>query len=241
MPFFKAISPLKKSLYGYREQTRIKKMVSSTNYSISITQGHGSSVAATGIVRYNNKKEETNTPAVSVPNAKIKYRKIKQSDKYIVHGEWTEDYVTQEEVATSSKELEQNVALMNRYHLIKFNLPSKKIVRYLNNCYKIDNIEAPMRYHGAGTKAIQSVLERSLADKDTEGRIVLNAEITDGKTSPAGFFYKLGFRFIDKSMNEVMETWLRKNIETETPTLTGMMYLPKNHINKVMMYGRNLL
>ena len=219
----------------------IKKMVSSANYSISITQGHGSSVAATGIVRYNNKKEETKTIAVNVPNAKIKYRKIKQSDKYIVHGEWTEDYVTQEEVATSSKELEQNVALMNRYHLIKFNFPSKKIVRYLNNCYKIDNLEAPMRYHGAGTKAIQSVLERSLADKDTEGRIVLNAEITDGKTSPAGFFYKLGFRFVDKSMNEVMEAWLRKNIETEAPTLTGMMYLPKNHINKVMMYGRNLL
>ena len=216
-------------------------MVSSANYSISITQGHGSSVAAPGIVRNNLKKDEKKAPVVNIPDAKIKYRKIKLSDKYMVHGEWAEDYVVKEEVSTSSKEIEQNVALMNRYRLIKFNLPSKKIVRYLKNCYKIDNIESPMRYHGAGTKAIQSILDRSLADKDTEGRIVLYAEITDGKTSPAGFFYKLGFRFVDKTMNEAMETWVRKNIETEAPNLTGMMYLPKNHINKVMMYGRNLL
>ena len=216
-------------------------MVSSANYSISITQGHGSSVVAPGVVKYNQKKDEQKPVPVSVPAAKIKFRKIKQSDKYTVQGEWDEEYIIKEEIQTSSKDIEKNIELMSRYRLIKFNLPSKKIVRYLKNCYKIDNIESPVRYHGAGAKAIQSVLDRSLADKDTQGRIVLYAEITDGKTSPAGFFYKLGFRFIDKSMNEVMEAWLKQNIKTESPVLTGMMYLPKNHINKVMMYGRNLL
>ena len=130
---------------------------------------------------------------------------------------------------------------MNRYRLIKFNIPRKRTVTYLKNCYIIDSIEAPQRYMGAGTKAVQTVLDRSLADKDTEGRLVVYAEITDGQTSPAGFFYKLGFRFVDKSMNETMENWLKKNLETEAPKITGMMYLPKNHINKLMMYNRNLL
>jgi hypothetical protein len=107
----------------------------------------------------------------------------------------------------------------------------------LKNCYKIDSIISPKRYCGAGTKAVQSVLERSLADKDTEGRVVVYAEMTDGKTSPAGFFYKLGFRFIDKSMNEIMENWVAKKITVDAPKLAGMMYLPKNHINKLMMYN----
>ena len=159
----------------------------------------------------------------------------------MVHGDWAEDYVEKVELKPSSKEIEKNVELMSRYRLIKFNMPTKKINLYLKNCYKIDSIESPVRYNGAGTKAIQALVERSLADRDTQGRVVLYAEITDGKTSPAGFFYKLGFRFIDKSMNEVMDAWLHKNIKIEGPNLTGMMYLPKNHINKVLMYGRNLL
>lgn len=216
-------------------------MVSSMNYNISITQGHGSGVIGATPVKFNGKKEEETKKAVKVPDAKIKFRKIKQSDKYMVHGDWTEDYVYNVEVETSSKEIEKNQELMSRYKLITFRVPSKKTLTYLKNCYKIDSIEAPQRYSGAGTKAVQSVLDRSLADKDTQGRVVVYAEITDGKTSPAGFFYKLGFRFVDKSMNEIMEAWVKKNIETEAPKLTGMMYLPKSNINKLMMYGRNFL
>ena len=216
-------------------------MVSSTNYSISITQGHGSGVIGASAVRFNQRKEEEKPKATVVPNAKVKFRKIKQSDKYMVHGEWSEDYAVKVEQAASTRELEKNQELMSRYRLITFKIPSKKYITYLKNCYKIDSVEAPVRYQGAGAKAIQSVLDRSLADKDTQGRLVLYCEVTDGQTSPAGFFYKLGFRFLDRSMNEVMEQWVRQNIKTEAPKLTGMMYLPKNNINKLMMYGRNLL
>ena len=215
-------------------------MVSSANYNIRITQGHGSTVSASNPVRFNGKKEEEKKP-LKVQDAKIKFHKIKESDKYTVHGDWAEDYVTKVEMETSSKEIEKNIELMNRYKLITFKMPQKRIITYLKNCYKIDSITAPERYRGAGTKAVQSVLDRSLADKDTQGRLVVYAEITDGQTSPAGFFYKLGFRFVDKSMNDMMEEWMKKNIETEAPKITGMMYLPKNHINKLMMYNRNLL
>lgn len=215
-------------------------MVSAANYNITIVPGHGSSVGAAGTVKFNGKREEEKQPVV-VQDAKIKFHKIKESDKYLVHGDWSDDYVAKVEVETSSKEIEKNMELMNRYKLITFKVPTKRIYLYLKNCYKIDSIVSPQRYAGAGTKAVQSVLERALADKETEGRIVVYAEITDGQTSPAGFFYKLGFRFVDKSMNEIMEQWVAKNIKSEAPKITGMMYLPKNHINKLMMYNRNLL
>ena len=215
-------------------------MVSSANYNITIGPGHGSTVGATVPVKFNGKKEEEKKPE-KVQDAKIKFHKIKSSDKYLVQGEWTEDYTYKVEVEASSKELEKNMELMNRYRLITFKVPSKKIYTYLKHCYKIDSIEAPQRHKGAGTKAVQTVLERSLADKETEGRLVVLAEITDGQTSPAGFFYKLGFRFVDKSLNETMEEWLRKNENTDSPKVTGIMYLPKNLIKKLMMYNGNLL
>ncbi len=215
-------------------------MVSSANYNIAIGQGHGSGVVASNPVKFNEKKEQTEKPVV-VENAKIKFHKIKSTDKHSVQGEWSEDYVYQVEIEMSSKDVEKNMELMNRYRLITFKIPSKKIYTYLKNCYIIDNIESPQRHKGAGTKAVQSVLDRSIADKDTEGRLIVYAKITDGQTSPAGFFYKLGFRFIDKSMNEIMEKWLIKKIDTDAPKLTGIMYLPKNHINKLMMYNQNLL
>lgn len=215
-------------------------MVSSANYNITITPGHGSAVGVTAPVKFGGKREEEPTP-VKVEDAKIKFHKIKNSDKHSVQGDWPEEYVYTVEVEASTKELEQKAELMSRYRLITFNVPSKRIYKYLQSCYKIDSIESPQRYKGAGTKAIQSVLDRALADKDTQGRLVVYAQMTDGKTSPAGFFYKLGFRFVDKSMNETMQKWVDKKIKTEAPNITGIMYLPKNHINKLMMYNRNLL
>ena len=215
-------------------------MVSSANYNISIGPGHGGGIGASVPVKFSPKKEQEEK-LVIIQDAKIKFHKIKESDKRTVQGNWVDDYVIKVIQEASTKEIEKNMELMNRYRLITFKMPSKKIINYLKSCYQIDNIVAPQRYMGAGTKAIQSVLDRSLSDKDTEGRLIVYAEITDGQTSPAGFFYKLGFRFLDNSMNDVMEKWLSKNLKTDFPTLTGVMYLPKNHVNKLMMYGRNLL
>ena len=213
-------------------------MVSSNNYNITIGPGHGSGYGAVASLKLNHKKEEEDK-FVAAKDAKIKYHKIKESEKHTVQGNWPDDYVVKEVIEASTKEIEKNMELMNRYCLIRFNMPSKRTVLHLKSCYKIDQIASPERFRGAGTKAVQTVLERSLADKDTEGRIVVYAEVTDGQSSPAGFFYKLGFRFLDNSMNDVMETWARRNIRTELPSLTGLMYLPKQNINKLMMYGKN--
>jgi len=211
-------------------------MVSSANYNLAIGQNLGSSVGAAGVVKLNEHKQKEEKPAVIEP-AKIKFHKIKQSDKHQVYGAYPEDYIVKIELETSSKDIQKSMELMNRYKLITFKLSNKKTYIYLKDCYMIDNLVAPQRYKGAGTKAVQNLLDRSLSDKDTEGRIVVMAEIIDGQTSPAGFFYKLGFRFIDKSQNEIMDKWLIKNIETEAPKITGMMYLPKQNISKLVMYN----
>lgn len=215
-------------------------MVSSANYNLAITSGIQSQVSASNPVKFNGQKEKAEKEAV-IEKARIKFRKIKQSDKYSVQGEWSDDYIIEIECSSSSGDAKNISELMNRYKLITFKLPEKRRYTYLKNCYKIDSIVSPQRYKGAGTKAVQLLLERSLADKDTEGRIVVYAEITDNQTSPAGFFYKLGFRFADNAMNEIMDEWLKKKIKAESPKLTGMMYLPKSNINKLMMYNMKYL
>lgn len=212
-------------------------MVSSTNYTMSINPNVSSTVGVSNTLKVGSqapKKEEKEV----VKNAKIKFHKIKGTDKYAVYGDWKEDYVYAviKEV-TNTPEMSE---LRSRYRLITFRNPVSKSL-YLNSCYKIDFIESPQRYNGAGSKALKAVVERSLADNETQGRVVVNADIIDGKTSPAGFFYKLGFRFIDESMNQVMEKWAREKTLVNAPKLKGTMYLPKENISKVMLYGDNLL
>lgn len=212
-------------------------MVSSANYNVAINPNGSAHMGVSNAIKINPqapKKEEKTL----VKDAKIKYRKIKRSDKYTVYGDWKNDYVDEVTVEiTNSPEIAE---LRQKYRLITFKNPVSKTL-YLKNCYKIDFIEAPQRYQGAGTKAVKALVERSLADKDTEGRIVVNAEIIDEKTSPAGFFYKLGFRFVDNNQNDKMEAWVREKTILNAPQLTGMMYLPKENINKLLRYKENLL
>lgn len=212
-------------------------MVSSANYNVAINPNGSAHMGVSNAIKINPqapKKEEKTL----VKDAKIKYRKIKRSDKYTVYGDWKNDYVDEVTVEiTNSPEIAE---LRQKYRLITFKNPVSKTL-YLKNCYKIDLIEAPQRYQGAGTKAVKALVERSLADKDTEGRVVVNAEIIDEKTSPAGFFYKLGFRFVDNNQNDKMEAWVREKTILNAPQLTGMMYLPKENINKLLRYKENLL
>lgn len=215
-------------------------MVSSANYNLAIGQSIGASIGTSGVIRPSERKQKEDKPKI-IAAAKIKFHKIRKNEKYQVQGNFPEDYVITTEVEASSKQLEKNMELMSRYRLITFKLPQKQMLTYLKDCYMIDYLVSPERYEGAGTKAVQGLLDRSMSEKDTEGRIVVMAKIIDGKTSPAGFFYKLGFRFVDNEFNDIMDKWMIKKLEVEAPQITGMMYLPKQHINKLMMYNRNFL
>lgn len=90
---------------------------------------------------------------------------------------------------------------------------------------------------GQGKEAVKNVVEESLQDVRTNGRVTLQADIIDGKTSPAGFYYKMGFRFTNGVNNKVLEEWLAKGGKRENaPMLTGMMYLPKENIQHCLNY-----
>lgn len=59
----------------------------------------------------------------------------------------------------------------------------------------------------------------------------------DGKTSPAGFYYKLGFRFANDESNKVMQNWFKTSGRREdSPMETGMMFLPAENIKHCLNY-----
>lgn len=92
---------------------------------------------------------------------------------------------------------------------------------------------------GSGTKAVQRVVAKSLEDSRTAGRVTLDACCIDGKTSPAGFYYKLGFRFQNQDLNIKLEEWLKNGGKREnSPFITGTMFLPKENIEQCLKYGK---
>ena len=93
---------------------------------------------------------------------------------------------------------------------------------------------------GSETRAVRDIVSRSLADSQTNDRVTLDACCIDGKTSPAGFYYKLGFRFGDAKKNKELQNWPEKDASGENaPFLTGIMFLPKENIKHCLNYGKN--
>lgn len=88
-----------------------------------------------------------------------------------------------------------------------------------------------------GTNFVQDVVIKSLKDPRTQGRVILNAEMIDAETSPAGFYYKLGFRFANQKFNKILKDWKDNNgTKLNAPSITGMMYLPKENIEQCLRY-----
>ena len=101
--------------------------------------------------------------------------------------------------------------------------------------YHIDKLWSTGK--GSGTNSVQSVVRESVNNPKTAGRVTLDACCIDGKTSPAGFYYKLGFRFKDQKMNKQLEEWIANGGKREnSPFLTGMMYLPAENIEHCLNY-----
>ena len=73
-------------------------------------------------------------------------------------------------------------------------------------------------------------------DNRTEGRIVTFSAPVVKESSPALFFYKLGFRFTEPDANAYMEECISKNTP-DIPAQIEMMYLPKAKLHKLLRYG----
>ncbi len=94
---------------------------------------------------------------------------------------------------------------------------------------------------GSGTAAVQNVVEKSLSNPLTKGRVMLDASSIDGKTHPAGFYYKLGFRYKQPAYNQELEAWLANGGKRENSPMfpSAVMYLPKENIEHCLNYGKN--
>lgn len=178
--------------------------------------------------------------------ATIRVKKIKRGDNIAIPGEIDEDYVdiVEEEIEYKGKYSKYfqdssgsgNFFTSSQSPIILTPRTYKRTTKYLKNCYIIDYIQSPKPKNGLGTEAIKQLAEKAMFDSRAEGRIVTFSAPIMKESSPALFFYKLGFRFTDPKCNEVMEECLRNNMP-DIPAQIGMMYLPKNRLNKLLHYG----
>ena len=160
--------------------------------------------------------------------ATLRVKKFKRSDNIIIAGEIEDHYVDIVEEIIPDSGGSQNFFYTP--------LPQKKKTKYLKNSYIIDYIQSPKVRCGLGTEALKGLAEKAFFDSRAEGRIVTYCSPVCKESSPALFFYKLGFRFMDPEANEYMEECLIKKVP-DTPPQKGMMYLPKSNIHKLLRYG----
>ncbi len=176
--------------------------------------------------------------------AKIKYKKIMAADGIAAPDGLPEEYYSSGGGLKTSliKTVRQCLNILpeknyeNNFFLsgvVVDEYPSK----YFNTCYLLAAIESPIPFEGAGTEAMQSLVEKSMLDDDTCGRIILYmSQLSDKDTSPK-FFYKLGFRYTEENSNIILKEMIDKNIyEFYLPP--GYMYLPKENIQKLLRYGQ---
>ncbi len=149
-----------------------------------------------------------------------------------VFGEFPENYVYIDKYWVKAKPAKYSFI----FHKIIPAQPAHwDISQRLKPCYFVDYLYSHGK--GQGTQAIKDIVMKSLKDPRTEGRVVLQAEMIDGKTYPAGFYYKLGFRFAEPENNKIMLNWLEKSGRREdSPKVSGMMFLPSENIRHCLNY-----
>ncbi|MCQ2743785.1 MAG: hypothetical protein MJ230_03185 [bacterium] len=163
--------------------------------------------------------------------ANLRVKKFKRSDEIIIAGEIDDDYVD-----IIEEDIEEPVAPLTKGFSFVSPVINKQKIKYLKDCYVIDYIQSPQARCGMGTEALKGLAEKALFDSKIQGRIVTYSAPVWQESSPALFFYKLGFRFMDPAANERMKECLIKKIP-DLPPQVGMMYLPKIYLNKLLHYG----
>ena len=158
----------------------------------------------------------------------------KETSDTIAFGLYPQEYV---QLASREWVEEQKIiAKFGKYKGTERTIPAHWNETYtLKPHYHIDKLWS--RGKGSGTNSVKAVVQKSLEDIETQGRVTLDADCIDGKTSPAGFYYKLGFRFTNPALNETCEKWLLEGgLRENAPFCQGIMFLPKENISKCLNY-----
>lgn len=165
------------------------------------------------------------TPLIK-EKATLRVKKFKRADNIIIVGDIDDDYV---DIVEEDVGMDYSINFFTQ-------VPQKRKIKYLKNSYVIDYIQSPKMRCGLGAEAMKGLVEKAMFDSRAEGRIVTYCAPIWNESSPAQFFYKLGFRFLDPAANEYISDCIIKKIP-DLPPQKGMMYLPKSNINKLLRYG----
>ncbi len=167
--------------------------------------------------------------------AKIQVKKVKRGDNLLIPGIIDDDYV---DIVEEYVTIKNDNNPQDNFFAAHINNPIKikRKMKYLKNCYLIDFIQSPKPRCGLGTEAIKNLAEKAMFDTRAQGRIVTYSVPIIKEMSPALFFYKLGFRFTSPEANQYMEECLAKKMP-DIPAQTGMMFLPKANLHKLLRYG----
>ena len=168
---------------------------------------------------------------VGKAKANLRVKKFKRSDDIIIVGEIDDDYVD----IVEEKDYSEIENISKPFSFVNL-VPKKKKVKYLKDCYIIDYIQSPQAHCGMGSEAVKGLAEKAMFDSKIQGRIVTYSAPVWEESSPALFFYKLGFRFMEPEANERMQECLIKKMP-DLPAQTGLMYLPRANLNKLLHYG----
>lgn len=167
--------------------------------------------------------------------AELRVKKFKRSEGIIIAGDIDDNYVDLVDDTSGEEESGQENNPRN-FFMTSPQKKEKKKVKVLKDCYIIDYIQSPKVRCGMGTNAIKALAEKAKFDPNIDGRIVTYSAPVWKESSPALFFYKLGFRFMEKQANDYMQECLIKKTP-DIPAQTGMMYLPAANLHKLLRYG----
>ena len=172
--------------------------------------------------------------------AELRVQKFKRKDNILIDGIIDDDYIEIVEEETDETPPSPIIQTSNNFFASGGTFtppqPNKKKLKFLKTCYVIDYIQSPICGRGLGTEALKGLAEKAFFDKSVEGRIVTYSAPVCEESSPALFFYKLGFRFLNEDANEYIKECLIKNIP-DIPVQKGMMFLPRKNLHKLLRYG----
>lgn len=87
-----------------------------------------------------------------------------------------------------------------------------------------------------GTRLMQIAGQDAV--RQTEGRMVLDAQCVDGLTSPDAFYFKLGFRKLNLHENDLIKSYIDKGKIIPPDSFSDRMFLPRENLLHLLNYHK---
>lgn len=95
-------------------------------------------------------------------------------------------------------------------------------------------LNSTRKYKGIGSELIKAAVRESQR-QGLDGRICLTASTINPELgSPVPFYYKMGFKSVNREIQEIIEDCMRNNKPLPEKCLSTTMYLPKEAIQKLL-------